>query len=99
MKLMNKLNFHTEQIISLCNRYHVKTLRVFGSVARDESGPESDIDLLATFSKPISLLQMVRLERELSLVIGHKVDLLTSNSVSPYLRSQILKESRPVYGT
>lgn len=94
---MNQINFNTEEILALCRKYHVKTLRVFGSMARGELRPESDLDLLVTFSKPTSLLQMVRLERELSAIIGRKVDLLTAKSVSPYLRNRILKESRPVY--
>jgi hypothetical protein len=94
---MNQINFKTEAILTICDRYHVKTLRVFGSVARGELRAESDIDLLVTFSKPTSLLQMVGLERELSATIGRKVDLLTVKSVSPYLRNRILKESRPIY--
>ncbi|HMD13322.1 MAG TPA: nucleotidyltransferase domain-containing protein, partial [Bacteroidota bacterium] len=56
-----------------------------------------DVDLLVTFSQPTSLLQMVRLERELSSILGRKVDLLTAKSISPYLRNRILKESRPIY--
>ena len=94
---MNTINFNTEAVLTICNRYHVKTLRVFGSGARGEMTAESDLDLLATFSKPISLLQMVGLERELSAIIGRKVDLLTTKSVSPYLRNRIIKESRPIY--
>ena len=94
---MNQINFNTEAILTICNRYHVKTLRVFGSVARGELRDESDVDLLVTFSKPTSLLRMVGLERELSAIIGRKVDLLTTESVSPYLRSRIVKESRPIY--
>jgi uncharacterized protein len=94
---MNQINFNTEAILTIYNRYHVKTLRVFGSAARGELRTESDVDLLVTFSKPTSLLRMVGLERELSAAIGRKVDLLTTKSVSPYLRNRILKESRPVY--
>jgi len=94
---MSELNFNIKQVSAVCDRYHVKSLRVFGSAARGETQVESDIDLLATFSKPISLLQMVRFERELSSVLGRKVDLLTTKSVSPYLRNRILKESRPIY--
>jgi hypothetical protein len=94
---MNTINFNTEAVLTICNRYHVKTLRVFGSVARGEIKAESDVDLLVTFSKPTSLLQMVGLERELSATFGRKVDLLTTKSVSPYLRNRIVKESRPIY--
>lgn len=94
---MNQIDFNNEQVINLYNKYHVKTLRIFGSMARGESRMNSDVDLLVTFSKPISLLQMVGLERELSTIIGRKVDLLTTKSVSRYLRNRILKESRQIY--
>ena len=94
---MKEFKLNNDKVSALCDQYHVKTLRVFGSVARGDAGINSDIDLLATFSKPVSLLQMVQLERELSRAMGRKVDLLTSKSVSPYLRSKILKESRPIY--
>jgi hypothetical protein len=96
---MNQIDFNNEQVITLYNKYHVKTLRIFGSMARGESRIDSDVDLLVTFSKPISLLQMVGLERELSTIIGRKVDLLTTKSVSRYLRNRILKESRQIYAT
>lgn len=94
---MKQLNFNSPEILALYRKHHVKTLRIFGSVAREEARSNSDVDLLVTFSKPVSLLQLVRLEREISALIGHKVDLVTAKSVSPYLRSRILKESRPVY--
>jgi len=94
---MKQIDFNNEQIVNLYNKYHVKTLRIFGSMARGESRKDSDVDLLVTFSKPISLLQMVGLERELSAIIGRKVDLLTTKSVSRYLRNSILKESRQIY--
>lgn len=94
---MNRMNFHSAEISALCDKYHVKSVRIFGSMARSQSNHNSDIDLLVTFSKPTSLLQMVKLERELSAIIGRKVDLLTLKSVSPYLRTRILKESLPLY--
>ena len=94
---MNKINFNSKEILAICSKYHVKALRVFGSMARGESKAASDVDLLVTFSEPTSLLQMVRLERELSSILRRKVDLLTAKSISPYLRNRILKESRPIY--
>ena len=84
-------------VSSLCRQYGVKSLRVFGSVARGDSHAGSDLDLLVTFSKPISLLQLVHLERQFSDALGRKVDLVTEKSVSPYLRTRIVKESVPVY--
>jgi hypothetical protein len=88
---------HTDQVAGICKRYHVASISVFGSTAREEATAESDLDLLVTFSQPISLLQMVALERELTEVLGQRVDLLTEASLSPYLRDRILKERRLVY--
>jgi predicted nucleotidyltransferase len=51
---MENVNFNNERVAALCNRYHPKTLRVFGSVARNEATSESDIDLLVTFSKTVA---------------------------------------------
>jgi len=88
---------HTAEAAGICKRYHVASISVFGSTAREEATTESDIDLLVTFSQPTSLLQMVALERELSEALGRKVDLLTEASLSPYLCDRILKERRLVY--
>ncbi len=87
----------TNEISSLCQKYHVRSLHLFGSMARGESHPESDIDLLVSFTQPVTLLQMVAFERELSTILGQKVDLVTEASISPYLRTRILQEQRQVY--
>ena len=94
---MNRPNLHTKRIITICSKYHVATMSLFGSLARGEAKEASDIDLLVSFSRPVSLLQMVSLERELTEALGRKVDLLTEASLSPYLRAQILKERQLVY--
>ncbi len=65
---------------------------LFGSVARGEAKIDSDLDLLVGFSQPVTLLQLVALERELSSALGRKVDLVTEASLSPYLRDHILRE-------
>lgn len=75
----------------------MQSLSLFGSMAKGEETPESDVDLLVTFSQPVTLLQMVAFERELSEALGVKVDVVTEGSLSPYLRKQILKERQLVY--
>ena len=59
---------------------------------------QSDIDLLVNFSKRKSLLALIGLERQLSDALGKKVDLLTEASLSPYLRSRILRDLQVIYG-
>ncbi len=82
---------------AVCNKYGVDSLSVFGSFARDEAHRDSDIDLLVTFSRRISLLRMVALERELSQLFGREVDLQTEAALSPYIRDRILKERQMIY--
>jgi hypothetical protein len=87
----------SEEVIALCEKYDVRTLSLFGSVSRGAAGPGSDIDLLVSFSRPVTLLHLVALERELSAILRRKVDLVTEASLSPYLRRRILRQRRQVY--
>ena len=70
------------------NPYIVILVSVFGSVARGEPDEQSDIGLVVSFSKRISLVQMVALERQFSDILGRKVDLLTEAAISPYLQEK-----------
>jgi predicted nucleotidyltransferase len=70
---------------------------VFGSVARGDDSPGSDIDLLVEFSERKGLLGVVALERQLEAALGREVDLLTEGAISPYLRGRIRRDLRVVY--
>ena len=94
---LDLLMAHREQIRSLCRKYGVRSLQVFGSVARGEGEEGSDVDLLVRFSRPVGLLHLVRLERELSEVLGVRVDLVTERALSPYIRVQVKAGSQVVY--
>ena len=86
-----------KKIISILARYRVKKIAVFGSYARGEAKPESDVDLLVEFSERKSLLDLVGIEQELSEALGVKADLLTEKSISPYLIDRIKKEMKVIY--
>jgi uncharacterized protein len=86
-----------DKIAPLCVQNHISRLRVFGSVARNEDTESSDVDLLAEFTKPKSLFDLVDIEDQFSEMLGRKVDLLTTGSLSPYLRDRILREAKVVY--
>jgi len=75
-----------------------KKVSIFGSYVRDEETPESDIDVIVAFSETKSLLELVKIERELSEKIGIKVDLITEKSLSPYIKEHVEKEMKEVYG-
>lgn len=87
-----------EKIVQILKNEGVGKIAVFGSYIRGEEKPESDIDIIVEFSERKSLLELVRIERELSEVLGIKVDLLTEKSISPYLIDTIRKEMEVIYG-
>ena len=94
---MQTYAFDTSALVDVCRRNAVVSVGVFGSMARGESTQESDIDLLVEFGERRSLLDMARLERELSTAIGRKVDVLTRDAISQYLRENILGEVQTIY--
>lgn len=72
---------------------------MFGSFARGNPGPESDVDLLVAFEPParVGLLALSRLRRELASVLGHRVDLVPVGGLKPGVRQEVLGSSRPLY--
>ncbi len=71
-------------------------VRVFGSTADGTDRSDSDVDLLFDMRKPLSLMQLSTLERELSKLIGARVDLVPESSIRPDLREHILEQAVPL---
>jgi predicted nucleotidyltransferase len=82
-----------EDILRIAAQYGASNIRVFGSVARGEAGPESDIDVLIHLESGRSLLDIVAIKQDLEELLGRKVDVLTESSISPYLRDHILRDA------
>ena len=74
-----------------------KKIVVFGSYARNEQTPKSDLDLIVRFSKKISLFDMVRIQQELADELRIPVDLLTEQEVSPYIKKYVRQEQMVLY--
>ena len=96
---MDALSFDIDKLIKICRENDASMVGVFGSIARGEATSASDIDLVVKFSRRKSLLDIVKLERKLSTVLGKKVDLLTEAAISPYLRDRVLSELKVIYET
>ena len=77
----------------LLEPFHVAAIFVFGSTARGEARPDSDIDLLVDFTEPISLFEFARLRRLLAELLGRDVDLVTRSALRPGMRETILAEA------
>jgi hypothetical protein len=92
MKSKLRISIPTEQINSFCKRNGIRKFAFFGSVLRDDFGPDSDIDVLVEF-KPgtvVGFLRLAAMEMELSGIFRHKVDLRTPAELSRYFRQDVL---------
>ena len=86
-------------IADVCRRYDVQELSVFGSAARGDMQPESDIDILVDF-KPgarIGLVKFAVLNEELQGLLGRSVDLVTKSGLKPRVRPHVLREARRIH--
>lgn len=72
--------------------YGVRSISLFGSVARGDSGPRSDVDLLVDLDDDVSLFGLSRLKRHLEDLLGMPVDLVTTDAVRPQMRESIMPE-------
>ena len=92
-----------ERVAAFCQQWQIVELALFGSVLRDDFGPESDVDVLVTFAPSArwSLLDLVRMEDELTVLLGRPVDLVERAAVEQsenYIRRRhILQSLEPVY--
>ncbi len=84
------LNEHRQELVE---RFSVKSLALFGSVARNEARPDSDVDLLVEFFHPVGLFHFIGFQQYLEELLGSHVDLGTPNSLKSMLKNQILQEA------
>ncbi|MGH2533105.1 MAG: nucleotidyltransferase family protein [Thermomicrobiales bacterium] len=91
------------KIAEFCRRWKITELSLFGSALRDDFGPESDIDLLATFAPdaPWSLFDLVTMDDELKEIFGRDVDLISRRAIeqsrNPIRRRSILNSAELIY--
>ena len=81
-----------EHYPSLTNKYPISSLSVFGSVAREEARPDSDVDILVEFSHPIGLFDFIGLKQKLETILNCPVDLGTPRSLEG-IKDQVLREA------
>ena len=88
-----------DKVAELCRRYHVRELSVFGSAARGQLRPDSDVDLLVEFipDAEIGLLEYAGLMLDLSALVGRQVDLVSKTGLKPLIRNAVLLEAQLLY--
>lgn len=77
----------------LATKFGVKSLQLFGSFARDEANPSSDVDLLVEFDRPVGYFGLFALQDYLENLLGCPVDLGTPDSLKPRMRERVMGES------
>lgn len=98
---MKPISVSKEQLASLCRRYHVQRLALFGSALRDDFRSDSDIDVLVTFEPDaqIGFLALSRLRRELEALFNRPVDLVPQEGLKPLIRESVLASAEQIYAT
>jgi hypothetical protein len=84
------------QILRICSKHGARRVRVFGSVARGETEPDSDVDFLVDLEPGRSLMDHAALIGELADLLGHKVDVATEGGLRDRARERILSEAVPL---
>lgn len=92
--LLDALHEQKDAIHAACRQYGARRIRVFGSVARGEERPDSDIDFLVDFPPGYDLFgQRMPLAERLSQITGRRLDLIPEHELNYHLRDAVLKEA------
>ena len=94
MTLLEQVQSKRGEILQLAARRGARNVRLFGSVARDEAGLDSDVDFLVDLEPGRSLLDLGGLLMDLQSLLGRRVDVVTEAGLRPRIRPRILKEAR-----
>lgn len=87
-----------DKLAEFCRRHHIRKLSLFGSVLRDDFGPESDVDVLVEFELGhVPGLNFLTMQEELTGLLGRKVDLNTPNFLSRYFKDRVQSEAKVLY--
>jgi predicted nucleotidyltransferase len=93
-----RIDIPVEKITRFCQKYSVRRLALFGSVLRDDFGPDSDVDVLVEFEPgKVPGLKFFAIQEELSQILGRRVDLNTPQDLSAYYRDRVLAEAAPIH--
>jgi hypothetical protein len=89
---LEEIHEERDRILAIAAAHGVTNVRVFGSVARGDAQPDSDIDLLVDYPPHFSLLDLANLVNELEAVVGHKIEIASAAHLRDELRSYIMRD-------
>jgi len=87
------------RMAAFCRKRHIRRLAVFGSALREGFGPDSDVDVLVEFEPEarVGFLALARAARELSAILGRRVDLVPQGGLKPLVRDEVLAEAEVLF--
>lgn len=99
MRIRADIDVPDEAIVALCERFGVARLEVFGSSARGDFRPDSDVDLLVEFlpGQRVGFLHLAGLQNALQDLLGRDVDLVPRRGLKPLIRDEVLGDARALY--
>jgi predicted nucleotidyltransferase len=95
-KINELLKSKRHEILAIAARHGARNVRIFGSVARGEAGPESDLDILVEMEPGASLMDHIALMQDLEDLLGRKVDVVSDRALHWYIRDRVLAEATPL---
>ena len=96
MSLRELLRVRRNDILEIAARHGAHNVQVFGSVARDEARPGSDVDILVELDPGRTLLDHAAMMLELEALLGCEVDVVTRRALRPRVRDRVLREAIPI---
>ena len=96
MTIAELLKTRRDEILAIAQRHGASNVRIFGSVARGEAGPDSDVDLLVDLERGRTLIDHGQLQVDLEGLLGRKVDVVTERGLLSHLRARVLEEAVPL---
>jgi len=96
MEFETLLKTRKEEILAIARKNGAYDVRIFGSVARGEAQPDSDVDFLVKLEDGRSLLDLARFLREVQTLLGVRVDVINEAGLRARIRQQVLKDARPL---
>jgi len=94
MTVLDSIEKHRERLLAIAARHGARNLRIFGSVARGEDRPDSDVDILVDLDPERGFGDYLALAEEIEALLGRRVDLVTERGLSPFLRPYVMADAR-----
>lgn len=94
-----KIEIPVDKIADFCRRHHIRSLSIFGSVLREDFGPDSDVDVLVEFEPDaqVGFIALSRMRRELEELLQRPVDLVPKRGLKPKIRETVLSSMEVIY--